>query len=181
MLNLPLANIVDNLENVGTQTGFTVQQFIAQCIAVIVLFVVLQKFAWKPVLTILEERRKAIEQGMANAEKIKAELADAEASRIKVIHKANEQAAAIVAEAQKAGAALAERLAKEANTQAQDIVRRAHEAAVLDRDKLMAELKQHVGELVIQTTQKVAGKVLTADDQTRLNTETIRQINAPNN
>jgi F-type H+-transporting ATPase subunit b len=181
MLNLPLANIVDNLENVGTQTGFTVQQFIAQCIAVIVLFVVLQKFAWKPVLTILEERRKAIEQSMANAEKIKAELADAEASRIKVIHQANEQAATIVAEAQKAGAALAERLAKEANTQAQDIVRRAHEAAVLDRDKLMAELKQHVGELVIQTTQKVAGKVLTADDQTRLNTETIRQINAPNN
>jgi F-type H+-transporting ATPase subunit b len=181
MLNLPLANVIDNLENVGTQTGFTVQQFIAQCIAVIVLFVVLQKFAWKPVLTILEQRRKAIEQSMANADKIKAELADAEASRIKVIHKANEQAAAIIAEAQKSGAALSDRLSKEATAQAQDIVRRAHEASVLDRDKLMAELKQHVGELVIQTTQKVAGKVLTADDQTRLNTETIRQINAPNN
>jgi hypothetical protein len=45
----------------------------------------------------------------------------------------------------------------------------------------MAELKQHVGELVIQTTQKVAGKVLTPDDQSRLNSEAIRQINAPNN
>jgi F-type H+-transporting ATPase subunit b len=181
MLNLPLANVIDNLKNVGTQTGFTVQQFIAQCIAVIILFLVVYKFAWKKVLVVLDERRRAIEQSMANADKIKAELADAEASRIKVIHKANEQAAAIVAEAQKAGAALAERLAKEANTQAQDIVTRAREASVLERDRLLAELKQHVGELVIQTTQKVAGKVLTADDQTRLNTETIRQINAPNN
>jgi F-type H+-transporting ATPase subunit b len=65
--------------------------------------------------------------------------------------------------------------------QAQEIIRKAHEASALDRDRLMAELKQHVGELVIQTTQKVAGKVLTPDDQSRLNSEAIRQINAPNN
>ena len=181
MLHLPLANIVDNLESVGAQTGFNVQQFIAQCIAFLVLCGVLQKFAWKPILAILDERRKKIEDSMANAEKIKGELADAEASRIKVIQKANEQADAIIAEAQKAGALLAERLAKEATAQAQDIVRKAHEAAVLDRDRLLAELKQHLGELVIQTTEKVAGKVLTADDQSRLNTETVRQINASNN
>ena len=42
----------------------------------------------------------------------------------------------------------------------------------------MAELKQHLGELVIQTTEKVAGKVLTADDQARLNRETVQQVEA---
>ena len=45
----------------------------------------------------------------------------------------------------------------------------------------MLELKQHIGELVIQTTEKVAGKVLTADDQARLNSETLRQLEATNN
>jgi F-type H+-transporting ATPase subunit b len=184
LINLPFADLNDikgNFQAVGLQTGFTIQQFVAQCIAVTVLFLVLYQFAWKKVLVVLDERRRVIEQSLANAEKIKSELADAEASRIKVIQQANEQANAIIAEAQKSAAILAERLAKEANTQAQDIVQRAREAAVLDRDRLMAELKQHVGELVIQTTQKVAGKVLTADDQARLNTETLRQINAPNN
>lgn len=181
MLSLPLANIIDNLESVGTQTGFTLQQFIAQCISVIVLFLVLNKFAWKPVNTILDQRRKAIEESMANAEKIKSELADAEASRIKVIQKANEQANAIVAEAQKSAAIITERLAQEATAQAQDIIRKAHEAAVLDRDRLMAELKQHLGELVIQTTEKVAGKVLNSDDQVRLKDETLQQLSANNN
>jgi F-type H+-transporting ATPase subunit b len=181
MPTLPLANIIDNLESVGTQTGFTVQQFIAQCICVIILFVVLYIFAWKKVIVILEKRRIAIEESLANAEKIKSELADAEASRIKVIQKANEQANGIIAEAQKSGAILADRLAREATAQAQEIIRKAHEAAVLDRDKLFAELKAQVGQLVIQTTEKVAGKVLTADDQSRLNDETLRQLSAGQN
>ena len=176
-----LSDIESNFVHVGEQTGFTLQQFLAQCVVVTILFLVVNQFAWKPVRAILEERRKKIEEGLANADRIKTELADAESARLSIIKKANDQANGIVAEAQKAGAALSERLSKEATAQAQDIVRKAHEAAVLDRDRLMSELKQHVGELVIQTTQKVAGKVLTADDQTRLNAEAIQQINAPNN
>ena len=77
--------------------------------------------------------------------------------------------------------ALAEQRAKEATRQAEDIVKNAHEAAVLDRNRLMAELKTHLGELVIQTTQKVTGKVLNADDQSRLNSETLSQLDARNN
>ena len=70
---------------------------------------------------------------------------------------------------------------KEAIRQAEDIIKNAHEAAVLDKNRLMAELKQHIGELVVQTTEKVAGKVLTPDDQARLNSETLRQLGANNN
>jgi F-type H+-transporting ATPase subunit b len=182
--HLPLADLIDiknNFENVGTQTGFTLQQFIAQCIAVTVLFIVLWQFGWKPVRTILEERRKTIEDAMANAEKIKKELADAEATRLSIIQKANDQANHIIAEAEKSAAAITEQRAKEATRQAEDIIKNAHEATVLDRNRLMEELKRHVGELVIQTTEKVAGKVLTAEDQARLNSETLRQLGANNN
>jgi F-type H+-transporting ATPase subunit b len=181
MLLLPLANVIDNLRNVGTQTGFTVQQFIAQCIAVIVLFAVLQKFAWKKVLVVLDERRHAIELAMANADKIKQELSEAEATRLGIIQKANEQANALIAEAEKAAEVRGEQVTQEAARQAEEIIRKAHEAAVLERDRLMSELKQQVGALVIQTTEKVAGKVLTADDQARLNSETLQQLNAPSN
>jgi F-type H+-transporting ATPase subunit b len=182
MLNsLPLASIIDNLQAAGTSTGWNSGQFFAQCIAVLVLFIVLNQFAWKPVRTILEERRNTIEQSMANAEKIKKELADAEASRLAILHKANEQAAAIIAEAQKTAAVLGERKTQEATAQAEDIIRKAHEAGVLDRNRLLADLKREVGALVVQTTQKVAGKTLTAEDQTRLNSEALRQIGASNN
>jgi F-type H+-transporting ATPase subunit b len=178
---LPLANIIDNLETVGAQTGFNVQQFIAQCIAFLVLCSFLWYFAWKPVITILEQRRKSIADSIANADKIKQELAEAEATRLSIVQKANEQANRIIAEAEKSAAAVTEQRAKEATRQAEDIIKNAHEASVLDRNRLMEELKRHVGELVIQTTEKVTGKVLTADDQARLNSETLRQLGANNN
>jgi F-type H+-transporting ATPase subunit b len=181
---LPFASLTDignNFYNVGLKTGFNKQQFIAQCIAVTVLFLVMNKFAWKPVRNILEQRRKTIEDSLANADKIKKELADAEASRLAIIQKANEKANAIIADAEKSALVVAEQRTKEATRQAEDIVKNAHEAAVLDRNRLMAELKSHLGELVVQTTQKVAGKVLTADDQARLNRETIQQVEASRN
>src|SRR5271156_2336592 len=108
--NLPFADLSDiksNFENVGQQTGFTLQQFIAQCISVTVLFLVLNQFAWKPVRTILEERRKTIEESLANAEKIKKELTDAEATRLSILQKANEQAAHIIDEADKSAVVVA--------------------------------------------------------------------------
>jgi F-type H+-transporting ATPase subunit b len=181
MPTLPLANIIDNLETVGAQTGFNVPQFVAQCIAFLVLCSFLWYFAWKPVITILEQRRKTIEESLANAEKIKKELADAEATRLSIIQKANEQANRIIAEAEKSAAIIAEQRAKEATRQTEDIIKNAHAASLLDRNRLMEELKRHLGELVIQTTEKVTGKILTAEDQARLNTETLRQLGANNN
>jgi len=180
-LQLPFADIVDNFRDIGVKTGFTLPQFLAQCVAVTVLFLLLNKLAWAPVRKMLEERRKIIADSMANADKIKKELSDAESTRLSIIQKANEQANKIIAEAEKSAAAVTEQRAKEASRQAEDIVKNAHEAAVLDRNRLMAELKRQVGELVIQTTQKVTGKVLTADDQARLNAETVRQVEARNN
>jgi F-type H+-transporting ATPase subunit b len=180
-ITLPFADIITNLEDAGNLTGWNTQQFLSQCFAVTVLFTVLYLFAWKPVRTILEDRRKTIEDAMANAEKIKKELSDAEATRLGIIQKANDQANKIIAEAEKSAAAITEQRAKEATRQAEDIVKNAHEASVLDRNRLMDELKRHVGELVIQTTQKVTGKVLTPADQARLNSETLSQLGANNN
>lgn len=179
--SLPFADIIQNFEDIGAKTGFTWPQFLAQCVAVTILFLLLQKLAWDPVRKMLDEREKRIAESMTNADKIKKQLADAEASRIAIIQKANEQANKIIAEAEKSAAAVTEQRAKEATRQAEDIIKNAHEAAVLDKNRLMDELKRHVGELVIQTTEKVTGKVLTADDQARLNTETLRQLGANNN
>jgi F-type H+-transporting ATPase subunit b len=180
-LDLPFAQLVQNFEDVGMQTGFTWPQFLAQCVAVVILFLFLQRFAWAPVRTMLDERRKLISDSLDNAEKIKQQLAEAEATRLSIIQQANERANLIIAEAEKSAAAVTEQRAKEATRQAEDIIKNAHEAAVLDRNRLMEELKRHVGQLVIQTTEKVTGKVLTPDDQARLNTETLRQLGANNN
>jgi F-type H+-transporting ATPase subunit b len=172
---------IENLQEIGAKTGFSYQHFFSQCFVFLVVAALLQKFAYKPVRDVLEQRRKTIEEAMANAEQIKKDLADAEATRLSIIQKAGEKANSIIAEAEKSAAVVTEQRAREATRQAEDIIKNAHEAAVLDRNRLMEELKRHLGELVIQTTEKVSGKILTADDQARLNSETLSQLGARNN
>jgi F-type H+-transporting ATPase subunit b len=181
MIHPIFGDIIQNFQDIGAKTGFTLPQFLAQCVAVTILFLLLNKLAWKPVVKMLDERKKIIADSMTNADKIKSQLADAEATRLSILQKANDQANKIIAEAEKSAAAVAETRAKEATRQAEDIVKTAHEAAVLDRNRLMEELKRHLGELVISTTEKVTGKVLNSDDQSRLNDETLRQLEAGNN
>jgi F-type H+-transporting ATPase subunit b len=181
MLHPQFADIIQNFQDIGTKTGFTLPQFLAQCLAVTILFLLLNKLAWKPVVKMLDERRKIIADSMANADRIKKELADAEAMRLSILQQANEKAKAIIAAAEASAAVVNEQRLKEGARQADDLVKNAHAAAEIDRNRLMAELKQHLGELVIQTTEKVTGKVLTSEDQARLNTETVQQVEAGRN
>jgi F-type H+-transporting ATPase subunit b len=126
----------------------------------------------------LEERRQQIAQGLANAEKIQAELARTEAQRQEVMVQANAQATRFIEEARAAASRLQEQETQKAIAAAEQIIVKAREAAALDHARMLTELKREVGRLVVQTTAAVAGKVLTPEDQRRLAEETARQLTA---
>lgn len=158
--------------------GFDWWMFLSQCISFIIVCFLLQKFAYKPILNVLEERRERIAEGLANADKIKQQLSEAEVRYNEILTKANADAQKMLDEAKLSAAALADRKTQQAITEAEQIIAKAHEAAVADHDRLMAELKREVGRLVINTTTKVTGKILTPEDQKRISEETARQVAA---
>ena len=141
----------------------------------IVLFV-LWKWAYKPVFNMLDARQKKIADSIANADKIKAELARTEADRQKTLAEAGELANKIIADARAAASRLSEVESQKAIATAEQIIAKAREAAAQDQARMLAELKQEVGRLVVQTTATVTGKILTADDQRRLAEETQKQL-----
>jgi F-type H+-transporting ATPase subunit b len=141
----------------------------------IVLFV-LWKLAYKPIFKILDARKAKIAEGIANAEKIKAQLAQTEADRQKTLAEAGDLANKIIADARAAVARVTEVETQKAVAAAEQIVAKAREAAAQERAAMLAELKREVGRLVVQTTTTVTGKVLTADDQKRLAEETQKQL-----
>ncbi|PYJ02935.1 MAG: ATP synthase F0 subunit B, partial [Verrucomicrobia bacterium] len=138
----------------------------------------LYRFAYKPILTMLDERRQRIAESLANAEKIKAELARTEALQREALEKANAQASRLIEEARAAAARVQERETQKAITAAEQILAKAREAAEIERTRMLAELKREVGRLVVQTTATVTGKILTPDDQRRLAEETAKQVAA---
>ena len=158
--------------------GVNWQLFISQLIAFIVVALVLKKFAYKPVLDMLDQRRERIAQAEANAEKIQAELAETQAERDKVLAEANQKAQEMIADAKEAAKQVGEAEGQKAVKQAEEIIRKAREATEADRDQMMSELKAEIGRLVVETTAKVSGKVLTAEDQQRLIDDINRELAA---
>jgi F-type H+-transporting ATPase subunit b len=71
---------------------------------------------------------------------------------------------------------LAEKRQQEAIHEANQIIAKAREAATLEHEQLMAQLKREFGRMVSDATSRVTGKVLNTDDQTRINQETSAQV-----
>ena len=148
----------------------------AQIISFCIVCAVLYRWAYQPILKMLEERRQQIAQGLANTEKIKAELAKTESLRQEVLAKANTQATRIIEEAHAAAVRVEERETQKAIASAQLIISKSQEAAAQEHARMLAELKREVGRLVVQTAASVTGKILTPDDQRRLAEETAKQL-----
>ena len=158
--------------------GFNTHHFISQVISFLIVAALLYKFAYKKVLNVLEERRVEIANGLANADKIKVELARTEAARQEVLNNANAQANKLIEEARAAAARVQEVETQKAIAQAADIVSKAKQAAEAEHARMLADLKREVGRLVVDTTSKVTGKILSVDDQKRLAEETNKQLAA---
>jgi F-type H+-transporting ATPase subunit b len=160
------------------QFGVDWPHFIAQCISFSIVALLLHRFAYKPILQVLEERKQRIAEGLSNADKIKSELARTEAARQEVLVQANTQANKLIEEARAAAARLLEQETQKAVAAAAQIVAKAREANDAELVRMKTELRKEMVRLVAETTGKVTGKILTADDQRRLADETTRQLAA---
>jgi len=151
---------------------------LAQTISFSIVLFFLWRFAYRPIFAMLEARREKIAEGLANAEKIKVQLAKTEADRLAVLAQAGDLANKMIEEARSAAAHVREVETQKAIAAAEQIITKAREATAQDHARMLDELKREVGRLVVQTTTTVTGKILTPEDQRRLAEETEKQLTA---
>ena len=166
------------MQEIARTFGVDWAHLIAQIISFGIVCLLLHRYAYRPVLAMLAARREEIAEGLANAEKIKAELAQTEAQRQEVMTQANGQAMKLIEEARAAAARVQDQETQKAIAAAKDIVDKARQATEAEHARMLAELRREVGRLVVQTTAAVTGKVLTPDDQRRLADETTKALAA---
>src|SRR5213596_1157654 len=160
--------VTDILRETADTFGWNWKLFLSQVVSFAIVALLLRKFAYKPILAVLEDRRRKIEEGQLNAEKIRKELAEAEKRYQEIVAKANADAQRMIDDARESAAHLSERKQQEAIASAEQIVAKAKEAAAFEHERQMQNLKRELGRLVVDTTAKVTGKVLTPEDQKRL-------------
>jgi len=167
---------MSQIEEVARTFGVDWVHLFAQSVSFGIVCAVLYRLAYGPILKMLETRRQQIAAGLANAEKIKTQLARIEAERLDILRKAGDEGKRLIEEARQAAARVRADETRKASEAAEQILARARETALRDHARMLGELKQQVGRLVVQTTASVTGKILTAEDHLRLAEETASRL-----
>jgi F-type H+-transporting ATPase subunit b len=163
-------------KEIALNFGLEWPKFFAQILIFGIVYFVLKQKAFGPILAMLEVRRKHIEELEADRKKVKEKLAAAEAEAKQLRLAADKDAARLIEEARESANALREKKSQEATAEAGQIIAKAREATQMEREQAFAELRRDFGRLLVDTTGKVTGKVLTKADQDAINEEAAAQI-----
>jgi F-type H+-transporting ATPase subunit b len=167
------------IEQIALTFGVNWPHLLAQMVSFGIVCTVLYVLAYGPILRMLETRRQQIADGLANAEKIRAELAQIEVERLQVLKQAEAEGRRMIEAAREAAARIEAERRLDATVAAERILMQAQEAAARDHARMLGEVRHEVGRLVVQTAAAVTGKILTADDHRRLAEHMARDLASP--
>lgn len=135
--------------------GIDVRLIVIQIINFAILFFVLTKFLYKPIFKVLEERKRKIEESLAQAQKIAEEKVKLEEEKTKEIAKSREVGKKIIEEMRMMGEKEREQILKRTQEEAEKMIKRAEENLVLERRKLESELKEELVDLSLMMTERL--------------------------
>lgn len=156
--------------------GVSVPTLIAQMVNFCLVAIVLYYFAVKPISTTLEERQQKISDGLQYAEEMKTQLAEAERERTEKVKQAAIGAQKILAEAREQSKEMIEVKTQEAAAQAEAIIRKASEATELERQKMLADVRQEVARLVVATSSKVLSRDLSDAEKSTFSESAAKEL-----
>lgn len=146
------------MQELISKLGIDWKLLIAQIINFLVLLFVLYKFAYGPVLAMLEKRQKKIEKGLKDAEDAHKKLAESEEKQKEILKHARTEAKDIVEKAHIQAEKSKSGIAAEAKVQAEKIIAGAKAEIEQEKQKTIAEIKSEIGGLVVAATEKIVGE-----------------------
>lgn len=156
--------------------GINLKILIAQIINFGIVLFLLKKFAYRPILSMLETRSKTIREGLDNAEKAKQNLEKAGAKAKEIHEEAYQEAKQIAAETKVQAEKSAKEIVSKAESQAERIIKLAQEEASTAKDKALAEARNHVGNIVVLALEKIIGNELDNAQKEKLTAKTISDL-----
>lgn len=129
--------------------------FIMQAVVLLILIVLMAKFAWKPILNALQAREDGIQDALDAAENAKKEMANLKADNEKLAAEARAERDAMLKEAREIKEKMIADAKAEAEVQGSKMIEQAKAAIESEKKAAVAELKNQVAGLSIQIAEKV--------------------------
>jgi len=136
--------------------------FVWALIIFLILLFILKKFAWKPIIKMLNEREQNIAGSIATAEKIKAEMAQLQNENEALLAKAREERAQLLKEARETKEKIINEAKDVAKVEAGKIITDAQQAINAQKMAAITEVKNEVGKMVVELSEKILKKELSA-------------------
>ncbi len=137
------------------QFGIEVKLLIVQIFNFVILLVILQKVLYKPVIGMLEDRRKKIEQSTKELEDIEKHSKELEKKTEEDLEKAREKSHEIIARAEKQASETKKHAQIEAINQAEEIISKAKKSIEIEKETLINSVQKEIAQLVVNASTKV--------------------------
>jgi F-type H+-transporting ATPase subunit b len=129
-------------------------------LAFLIVFFILKKYAWKPILSSLNQREKTISDSLETAERVKAEMAQLKSENEELLAKAREERAAMLKEARETKDRIISESKEQAKIEANKIILEAQQQINVQKMAAITDVKNQVGKLVVEVTEKVLRREL---------------------
>ena len=171
-----MAMAAEEVEGIS-KLGINIPGLIAQLVNFLILLVVLKIFLWGPILKVLDERKRRIEEGLNRAEHAASDALATEEEARKVIEEARAEARAQTLRSQESAAKLREELEEKARQEADQIIERAREEIRLEKEQVVQQLQSQFADLTIRAAERVISQSIDQSAHQRLIDEVLTESN----
>jgi len=147
-----------------------------QILNFLVLLAILNKLLYKPMLNMLAERKKTIQDSLDKAESARAEAEKLQAQYQSQLLQAKKEAQEIIEKATKMGEEMKEDIVNNAKNEADKAIKKAQEEIAREKNQAVAALRQEIATLAVLAAGKVVGKAITVQDHEKMVKEFIEEV-----
>ena len=142
----------------------------------LVLLAILYKFLYKPILNVLDSRKKEIADNLSRAEASKKEAEELLENYRKQIENASREAAEIIANANKAAEEAKNEIIIQAREEAAALTEKARQTIEREKEKALAEVRDEIATLAVLAAGKVLEKSISVEDHDKMVRDFISQV-----
>jgi F-type H+-transporting ATPase subunit b len=156
--------------------GVNVPALFFQVVNFLLLLYLLNRFLFKRVFALVDERRSRIQKGLEDAETAARDRELARAEREAAVSEARKEAAEMLASANKIATDTRNEILAEARSEAEKVTERAREQITAEKDRAMADLRAQVADLALDAAAKLVRSEMNATTQRRLVEEFLAEV-----
>ncbi|SRR5258708_7175241 len=178
IFSIPVAHAAQSAAASGPVAifGLDWKHFVAQLVNFLIIFWLLSRYVFKPLIKKLEERSHKVELSLKHAQEIDDKLKSAEQHRKAEIEKARLEGQDIVNNAQKAAEQTKDMIIAQAKASADKLLEQTKKELANEKEKLIAEVREEAATMIVTATERIIRQKLDPKKDQQLITETLRQV-----